>query len=188
MSAKNRGPKRGGAADYYPTPAWVTHALLDNVALPGGRWLEPCAGDGAIIRAVNERRTLHGWDAVDVGIDGGDAGGARVDNWLCGVDFTAVHPRELGPLDLVITNPPYSIAADIIRHAFQFAPVVVMLLRLNFLGSSRKRLDLLPSESHGMPDVYVLSKRPSFTGDGRTDASEYAWFVWGMGGGRIRVI
>lgn len=31
-------------------------------------------------------------------------------------------------------------------------------------------------------DVFVLPRRPSFTGGG-TDATEYAWFVWGPGRG-----
>ncbi len=34
-------------------------------------------------------------------------------------------------------------------------------------------------------DVFVLSRRPSFLGNGMTDSSAYAWFVWGPGrGGR----
>ncbi len=28
-------------------------------------------------------------------------------------------------------------------------------------------------------EVCVIPRRPSFTGDGKTDATEYAWFLWG---------
>jgi hypothetical protein len=31
------------------------------------------------------------------------------------------------------------------------------------------------------PDVFVLSDRPSFTENGKTDASEYGYWVWGPG-------
>ena len=48
------------------------------------------------------------------------------------------------------------------------------LLRINFLGS-QKRYDFWQQFP---PDgLYVLSKRPSFTGKG-TDSIDYAWFVW----------
>ena len=51
---------------------------------------------------------------------------------------------------------------------------VIMLLRINFL-SSQKRYDFWQQFP---PDgLFVLSKRPSFTGTG-TDSQEYAWFVW----------
>lgn len=48
-----------------------------------------------------------------------------------------------------------------------------MLLRLNFLGSQRRAAWLRA----WTPDVYVLPRRPSFTGRG-TDSCEYAWCVW----------
>ena len=48
MSATNRGAVRN-EHDFYPTPAWCVHRLLEAVPLPAGRWLEPCVGDGAKI-------------------------------------------------------------------------------------------------------------------------------------------
>ena len=54
------------------------------------------------------------------------------------------------------------------------APTVIMLLRINFLGS-QKRYDFWQQFP---PDgLFILSKRPSFTGKG-TDSIDYAWFVW----------
>ena len=80
-------------------------------------------------------------------------------------------------------NPPYRKAAEFIRQAIgerSRGGKVAALLRLNFLGSSRKRIDLVGPGSC-LRSVLVLSRRPSFTGDGRTDACEYAWFVWEVG-------
>jgi hypothetical protein len=49
-----------------------------------------------------------------------------------------------------------------------------MLLRINYLGSiSRHDWWKLNSPT----SLFVLSKRPSFTGKG-TDATDYAWYVW----------
>jgi len=51
-----------------------------------------------------------------------------------------------------------------------------MLLRLNFLAS-RKRHGWW--NLHRPSALFVLSQRPSFTEDGQTDATDYAWFYWG---------
>lgn len=50
----------------------------------------------------------------------------------------------------------------------------VAMTRINFLAGGGRRSFFARS----MPDVYVLPNRPSFTEDGRTDATEYCWLVW----------
>ena len=55
MSSINRAT-RPGWKDFYPTPAWCVGCLLEAVELPGGTWLEPAAGRGAIVEAVGARR------------------------------------------------------------------------------------------------------------------------------------
>ena len=59
------------------------------------------------------------------------------------------------------------------RDSLEHAQCVVMLLRINFLGSKKRYGFWKKNPPQAM---YVLSKRPSFTGKG-TDATEYAWFV-----------
>ncbi len=171
MSATGRGAERN-ADDFYETPAWCVHRLLEAVPLPGGNWLEPAAGHGAIIRAVN--RSDVNWTAVDIRHEAGEhlLKYVRPIEVKTGIDFLAggwTPDRRV-----VITNPPYSVALAFIRHALSLAPYVVMLLRLNFLGSA-KRATVFAGD---MPDVYVLPNRPSFSPDGKTDSVEYAWFVW----------
>lgn len=77
----------------------------------------------------------------------------------------------------IISNPPYSIALDIIKKCFEIASgdtEIIMLLRLAFLESKRRHQFW---QGHPVNELYALSERPSFTGKG-TDATAYAFFVW----------
>lgn len=167
MSATGRSDVRV-EADYYPTPAWCVHRLLEAVDLPAGVWLEPCVGDGAIVRAVGRTGRLGvQWRTYDI----------REDSVASTVmDFLSLEPNPLrSSADVCLTNPPYSLAMEFVQHAMKHAHVTAMLLRLNFLGSEGRAQFF---RAHP-PSVYVLPNRPSFVG-GRTDACEYAWFVWGL--------
>lgn len=162
MSATGRSDVRV-ESDYYPTPAWCVHRLLEAVRLPGGAWLEPCVGDGAIVRAV-ERAVA--WRTYDI----------REDSVAGTVtDFLRLEPHPALMCDVCLTNPPYSLAMEFVQHAMKHAHVTAMLLRLNFLGSEGRAQFF---RAHP-PSVYVLPNRPSFV-NGRTDACEYAWFAWGL--------
>lgn len=177
------------AYDFYSTPAWCVHRLLESeIELPIGRWLEPCAGNGAIIQAVNDLEYQVEWWANDIQVDNYNAmkplyHSMVIDTLYC-TDFLHQYLIETHQCDVVFTNPPYSQAEAFIKKSMEYAPHVVMLLRLNFLGSE-KRADFLREHT---PDVYVLPNRPSFTGKG-TDSTEYAWFHWHMNAtGKLRIL
>jgi len=190
MSSKGRAPRND--QDFYPTPPWVIESLLDNVILPGGAWIEPCAGDGVIIKTARAIRQDIDWWAVELrpeaqsslelalapgngsGTSGEPPGELLIGNFLQlelnGPDVNLQHEK----FAVAITNPPYIIAEAVIRHARKMADFTVMLLRTNFLGSAG-RADWLRQD---MPDVYQLPHRPSFRADGATDSIEYAWMIW----------
>lgn len=178
MSSTNRGAQRS-PADYYPSPAWPVRRFLERCGLPTGRWLEPSAGEGHIIRACAPLVSGVEWTAVELRPECApllSEAGARV---LTG-NFLAADPEWLGlgineKFDVAIGNPPFSLAHEFVEHARRFAHVTVMLLRLGFL-ESEERADFLRS---WMPNVYVIPERISYTGTGRTDSTAYAWFVWG---------
>lgn len=191
MSATNRGAKRR-AADYYPTPAYCVWRLLDYVPLPSGRWLEPGAGNGAIIRATHgdPRVAAVRWTAIERRRRPMEklrrAIGSSGEAWTA--DFLR-HDFGLRRFDLAIGNPPYRRAVEFIERSLELAPQVVFLLRLNFLGS-QKRIEFF--KRVGVPDVYVLPDRPSFNGKG-SDATEYAWMEFrpewaGRSGGRTSIL
>lgn len=188
MSSTGRGAERR-PSDWYPTPSWCVHRLLEAVDLPGGAWLEPSAGDGAIIRAVNARRSDVDWIAIDVR--------PECEAPLRAVGADAFIADFLGPevgwtgrrsfFDAAILNPPFTHAQAFIDRCKVMATWVCALERLNFL-EGEERCEWLRADP---PDVYVLPNRPSFTGEG-TDSIAYAWFAWpperNRFAGRLRVL
>lgn len=178
MSATGRGAQRR-ADDFYETPAWCTDAIVRALGLSQvDVALEPACGNGAIISAVGESIGHRiDWYACEIDGDRARSCERRTGVFVFVTDFLS-SPKSRHA-DLIITNPPYSLAEEFIRKCLREWPEsdVVMLLRLNFLGS-QKRAEFLREHT---PDVYVLPRRPSFTGKG-TDATEYAWFHWPAGG------
>ena len=176
MSATGRGRERN-ARDFYRTPRWCVEALLEcePIAPP---YFDPCCGDGAILEVLAEYGPSAGLDIHEPSAALCLSRGLGVG---CG-DYLAHDYSEI-PRGSTVMNPPYRKAAEFIRQAISERSrggKVAALLRLNFLGSSRKRIDLVGPGSC-LRSVLVLSKRPSFTGDGRTDATEYCWMIWEVG-------
>ena len=172
---------RGGARrkdDYYATPGWAVDAILPFLPLDG-RVLEPAVGEGAIVaRLVAAGVARDRVTAIELDAARAAMSGARAADFL---GFAAATPERF---ELVVTNPPFRLAREFCDAAFRLAPTVAMLLRLNFIASKARA----PWHRAHPADLYVLSRRPSFTGGG-TDSTEYAWFVWGHGrGGRWRVL
>lgn len=182
MSAKGRG-SAVMEKEQYPTPPWITYMLWKklaehDLAINGPKFFEPCAGSGSIVKATNYAMTKLGlfepsWAANEID--------HKYEQELLALkcNNTGFHnylelPTLETKYDLIITNPPFSLAEDFIIKACQEAKTVAMLLRINFLGTKRR----VPFfQKVGLPTLYVSPKRPSFI-KGTTDATEYAWFVW----------
>ena len=153
MSATNRGASRR-EADFYATPLSAFNPLLPY--LDKGRFHWECAcGDGRLVKAMND----HGIQSAGSDLSTGH-------------DFIETTARA----DTILTNPPYSIAFEFCQHAVAHADEVFMLLRLNFLASRKRAAWFKANEPSAL---FVLSARPCFTDDGKTDATDYAWFYWG---------
>jgi hypothetical protein len=82
----------------------------------------------------------------------------------------------------IITNPPFNISEEFIRHALTKAPIVAMLLKSQY-WHAKKRVKLFEE----CPPAYVLplSWRPDFLFDQRKEGDkkaaptmEVAWTVW----------
>lgn len=176
-----RFPAPGDALprDVRYTPTWAVEVLLDAVMLPrNAAVLDPCAGDGAILRVAAAKGHAVQWVELREEQEQvlRDIGPGQVGDWL-EVAPTMSGTGAQGP-EVIVTNPPYSIGAEIMAACLATKPTYcAALLRLNHLGS---KTWLKLWQAHSPSHMVVLSsKRPSFSDDGKTDASEYFWAVWG---------
>jgi hypothetical protein len=90
-------------------------------------------------------------------------------------------PATVDRYDLIIGNPPYSLAEEHVRLCLGLLAdggQLVFLLRLAFLESAKR--EALWRE-HPPERVDVLTRRPSFTHNGKTDSAAYAVFRWRNG-------
>ena len=178
------------AAEFYPTPASAVRSLIDAGILPlDGPFLEPFAGDGAIIRAIPEVKE---WWALEIRKRGlgaimeavGEPGDLLVSEvrrhiW-CPCDFF----RDPGVKDwiqtieprVVVTNPPNSRAFDAVRLLREWCPEAwIAFLQPVGFGGGKSRMDWF---AVNMPDCYRLAERPDFSGNGSGGLQDYAWWVW----------
>jgi hypothetical protein len=151
--------------DLYETHPDMVTALLRFAGVEiRGTVLEPCAGNGAIVRPLASR----GFTVRTSDIAPG---------WHYQLDaaYDTVY-RLSSPVSWIITNPPFSSAFPIVKLALTHATVgIAFLTRLSFLEPTRDRGRWLHEHP---PDRLIVLPRYSFTGDGKTDSVTCAWCVW----------
>jgi|SRR5665213_1967392 len=151
--------------DFYPTPDWATHALIDNERFEGRIW-EPACGDGTMVRVLRDTgRPVDASDLFDRGY--GETG----------VDFL----KASRVVENIVTNPPYNSAEGFVEAGLrQTTQKLCLLLRLAFLeGASRQRTIFSTTPP---ARVWVFSERITFYPAGAvvkgSGTTAYAWFVW----------
>lgn len=169
--------------DYYVTPEWVIKKILAHRKLYGNI-LDPTAGDGAILRAIRNYGYKNPMTAVE--IRGEEKEKLQEFGTVFITDFLTWQPDK--KYDTIITNPPFSIAKEIIMKCFEVVSdkgQIIMLLKTAYLecGDRYNFWQKYPPSY-----LYALSDRPYFDDDYRTDQAAYAWFVWDENEGTIKVI
>lgn len=154
--------------------------MLEAWVVPIGLTVEPGAGEGAIIRAVDgyqEGGEPRPWLAIECRATARgklEQTGAEV---VIGDFLDAAPPSGNRDVAAVISNPPFHSAEEFIRQAARLYPNAerAFLVRLGFLASEGR---CALWKDLGTPSVYVLPNRPSFTPDGKTDSADYCWIVF----------
>lgn len=138
--------------------------------------LEPSAGNGAYVRAA---RLV--WPAAEVtAVEIRPACERALIN--SGVAHLFLQPletvdlRSFGSFDLVLGNPPFSLAESHIPRLLKFTRQLSFLLRLSFLGTKRRALDFWPR--YPLQSLQPFADRPTFLGTGSSDNSEYGLYTW----------
>ena len=158
--------------DYYPTPPEAVEALLAVEQFNARVW-EPACGAGHISRVLQQHK--HRVISTDLNNFGfGETG----------IDFLFESDKRA---ETIITNPPYKLANQFVRHAINIGiKKHAWLLRLAFL-EGQARYDML-YKANPPASVHVFTKRLTiWRGDedrawyGTTGKTPYAWFVWDSG-------
>lgn len=162
------------ANDAYFTPPALALAIcraLDPLIGPPHHVLEPGAGGGAFMDAAEATWPTAGILGVDLE--------PKTVGVLQGDFLTALAG---GSQSIVLGNPPYLLAEQFVhaglRHV-RHGGHVAFLLRLSFLGGQGRARTIYGQRN--LRWLMPITPRPSFTPDGKTDAAEYALFVWQRG-------
>lgn len=150
--------------DFYPTHPSAVRALIDQTPALSGKpriW-EPFCGDGAI----SEVLLSQGFHVISTDLVNRNYG-------ACGINF---FNTECPNADTIVSNPPFSCAREVIRHALFNIKIdrLILLLKADFFNS-KKSADLF--YEHPPMSRYDLSWRLDFTGQGRP-VMNCSWFVW----------
>lgn len=173
--------------DYYPTDLLTVTRILSRFQLeptPERRYqyphriLDPGAGSGnwgKMARNFWPLTNLTGCELRDTPKP------PDYDSWLLG-DFVRLYQGMWPAFDLVMGNPPFKEAEAFVRAGLPLLHPqghMIFLLRLAFLEGQARRDGLFTE--HPPKYVWTCSKRPSFTEDGKTNATAFAAFVWQKG-------
>lgn len=168
--------------EFYETPAAFTQWLFRRVPIHG-RIFEPCVGDGAILRAVADLPCAAPLRWVTNDLDPRWRADSHED-----ARTAAPFERALagGPVDWVVSNPPFTPALEIIEQALTVARVgVAMHLRASIhevLKTGHRRtwmVEHLPTATLWLPRfAYQRSKK---TGEWATDSVCACWVIWEKG-------
>jgi hypothetical protein len=159
--------------DCYETPPEAVQALLRVEQIPRCVW-EPACGPGSIVRELRAAGHLvHASDLVDYGCPESEA---RIDFLM---------EMHLPPgVEAILTNFPFKLAGQMVEHALNLCPIVIVLARLTFLESER-RSEIL--DRGGFARVHVFRERlprmhrHGWDGPKASSQVPYAWFIWERG-------
>ena len=152
-------------ADFFPTPGWATHALIENEMFEGDVWESAC-GNGAMSEVLEHTgQAVISSDLYDRGYGEG------------GIDFLLSNRRAAN----IVTNPPYNAAEGFVQAGLRKAGrKFALLLRLAFLEGANRQRTIFTTTPPAR--VWVFSERITFYPAGAVQkgsgTTAYAWFVW----------
>lgn len=116
-------------ADVVLTPLWAAKAIVQKFS-PSGSILDPCCGQGVFLKC------MFGADWCEI------SNGRDFFDWD-------------RPVDWIVSNPPYSIFSDFLRHSMKVARNIVYLIPVNKVFNSYRIMREIYSWG-GIPLIYVI--------------------------------
>jgi len=152
--------------DFYSTPMsliWVAKDIIEKEFDKNIDVLEPCSGDGAIVKPLIEM----GYNVIEN------------DLYRGGVDYLNNRFKQ----KQVITNPPFSLWDNFLTKSKDHADKILYIGRLNYLGTHSRNINGIWDNLKAVYcfDRYVDYQTP-YREDGKfcVGAMATAWFLWDM--------
>lgn len=164
--------------DHFCSPPWAARAGLEHAAKLWGEhgiahMIEPAVGRGHIAKPAQDYfARVDGYDVHDYGH------GYEQRDWL----DAAAWP-EAPCCDLIMSNPPFSIAEEFVLLGLARARLgVALLLRLQFLEGGERHA-IMDGEKAKLTQPLVFCERVAMNlgdwdPDSKGNATGYAWFFW----------
>lgn len=160
-------------SDFYPTPYDVTQSLMPIVkemVSDGGKIWEPCSGNMDMTRVLE----WHGYEVTSTDI-------RETGQGISGFDFLNDDPQEkwgwIPDPEMIVMNPPFSLAAEFIERALSYTPNVACLVKIDYWNA----ISRLPLFERRRPTFFLpLTWRPAFLRKerGNSPLMNCAWVVW----------
>lgn len=160
-------------SDFYPTPYDGTESLMplvNKLLKPGAKIWEPCSGDLDMSRVLE----WHGYEVTSTELRDTGQG-------VTGIDFlTDDVETKLGWIpdpDMIVMNPPFSLAAEFIAKALSYTPNVACLVKIDYWNAVSR----LPLWEKHIPAFFLpLTFRLAFLKSerGNSPLMNCAWVVW----------
>lgn len=151
------------AAEFYPTPVWVTRILLRNFTFQGKIW-ECACGDGKMSEVLKTKYDVISTDLYDRGY------GKSGVNYLTQIETLAPN---------IVTNPPYVIATKwawrTMELDFEHA---ALLCRMSFL-EGKERFFLF--NEYPPRKIVLISDRVKIGSEKPGGQWTLAWYIWEKG-------
>lgn len=160
-------------SDFYPTPYDGTESLMpliNKLMEPGAKIWEPCSGDLDMTRVLE----WHGYEVTSTELRDTGQG-------ITGFDFLRDDPTEkwgwIPDPDMIVMNPPFSLAAEFILKALSYTPNVACLVKIDYWNA----ISRLPLWEKHIPAFFLpLTFRLAFLKEerGNSPLMNCAWVVW----------
>lgn len=169
--------------DFYPTPMGCAQSVIWREELSpflSGtshriKILDAGSGMGIWGKVLNNHPN---WSYFDIyGIDPYIQ--TKEDSYIQIFTGNFLKHKTPSPYDVILGNPPYGVAEEFIHKGLELVHtrgIVAFLLRNDFLGGQRRFKSLF--DKGYLWKHRTLCRRPSFSGDGKTDAYVYSMFYF----------
>jgi len=150
--------------DLYPTPLEAVLPLRGNV-LPYSSFFEPCAGDGRLVKWLEETLKLQCFGATDIEPQNGT---------VIQLDANNLTQDHVEYCDLIITNPPFAwnMLKPLLDKFISLRPTL-LLLPADFMHNKRMGSYMEICES-----IISIGRVKWIEGSKTAGVDNYAWYLF----------